>query len=129
MKKVIVTLASVALAGALNFGMASAHPYADPTPPPSAAPSDGKPTPGALQGSEADDEQQGDNQSGDVNEVDGQSGDTTDSGDKQDGEQSDAEDAAGAATASNENDAQDQQGQQGQNDRNTQQDGEFEGDY
>ena len=122
MKKVIVTLASVALAGAVNFGVASAHPSFEPAPPASPAPN--VVTPGSVQGSEVDEEQQGDNQTGDQT-------DSADAAANQGGEHGEAKDAAGNSTEADEkdmNDTQDQQGQQGQNDRNTQQDGEFEGD-
>ncbi|HEV2010894.1 MAG TPA: hypothetical protein VGS17_07705 [Candidatus Limnocylindria bacterium] len=121
MKKVMVALASLALVGALNIGVASAHPAGAPTPtptmPPIITPSPavtptpaptprvGAPTaPGSLQGSGVDAQQEGDHQDGD----------TTDA---QDGEQGQHEDPADATA-----------GTQGQQDRNTEQEGQFEGD-
>ena len=118
-KKVIVTLASVALAGAVNFGVASAHPNYEPTPPPSPA-NVGQPTvPGSLQGSEVDQEQQGDNQSGaaDANDTTGKQDENA-----QMGEQGTNVDEQGANDANTTSGTQDNKGQSG-----AQQDGEFEG--
>ena len=120
MKKVIVTLASVALAGAVNFGVASAHPSYEPTPPASPAPNAGSPsTPGSLQGSEVDQEQQGDNQSGTVD-----ANDTTGKQDEsgQMGEQDANVDEQGASDANTTSGTQDNKGQSG-----AQQDGEVDG--
>ena len=119
MKKVIVTLASVALAGALNIGIASAHPSYEPTPPPSPA-NVGQPTvPGSLQGSEVDQEQQGDNQSGaaDANDTTGKQDENA-----QMGEQGTNVDEQGANDANTTSGTQDSNAQSG-----AQQDGEFEG--
>ena len=107
MKKILVALASLALVGAVNLGVASANPFAGPTPPPS--PKIEKPTtPGAPQGSETDVEQEGDHQDTD-----------TDEADMNDGEQGEHEDANAATTIT---------GKRDQQDRNTEQEGENEGD-
>jgi hypothetical protein len=112
MKKLFVAFSAVALVVAVNFGLASAHPFADPTPP------------------QADVDQQGDHQdgnsdqsqAGDTNE---QVGDLNETDMNESGDQGQTGDAAGNATTTT---AQNQQGDQGQQDRNTEQDGEFEGD-
>lgn len=117
MKKIlVVTLASLALAIAVNFGLASAHPFADPTPP-------ATPAPGAPLGADTDVEQEGDHQDGNMDEP--QAGDKNESDMNESGGQDQTEDAAGNPTTTT---GQGQQGDQGQQDRNTEQDGEFEGD-
>jgi len=108
-KKILaVALASLALVLAVNFGLASAHPFAEPTPP-------ANPTPrinnGAPATTETDVEQEGDHQDGNMDETD-----MNDAGDK-----GETADAAGNTTTTG-------PGQQGEQDRDTEQDGEFEGD-
>lgn len=95
---------AVALALAVNFGLASAHPFADPTPPPGNVDQEG----------DQHDGQMDESQAADLNEAD-----MNDSGN--DGESENASGNAGITV-------QDQQGQQGEEDRSTEQDGEFEGD-
>jgi hypothetical protein len=112
MKKLFVTFSALALAVAVNFGLASAHPSADPTPP------------------QAELDQQGDHQDGNADEsqagdTNEQAGDLNETDMNESGDQGESEDAAGNATTTT---GQDQQGDQGQQDRNTEQDGEFEGD-
>ena len=105
MKKLFVVFSALALVLAVNFGLASAHPFANPTPPP------------------AEVDQPGDHQDGNVDES--QAGDQNETDVNESGDQGETEDAAGNATTTT---GQDQQGDQGQQDRNTEQDGEFEGD-
>ena len=112
MKKLFVVFSALALVLAVNFGLASAHPFANPTPPP------------------AEVDQQGDHQDGNVDESQAadkndQAGDQNETDANETGDQGQTEDAAGNATTTT---GQDQQGDQGQQDRNTEQDGEFEGD-
>lgn len=114
MKKIFVALASLALVGAINVGVASANPLAEPMPPPDPK-IENPATPGAPQGSEADVQQEGDHQDGDMAALD--------AADMNVGQQGEHEDANGAAnTTTGKQDQQDQQ------DRNTAQEGENVGD-
>jgi hypothetical protein len=99
MKKIlVVTLASLALA--LNFGLASAHPFGEPTPP-------ANPTPTvdntATSATETDVEQEGDNQTGatDASQTDvAETNDETDMKDADDeNDNEDDEDKTGNAPA------------------------------
>lgn len=103
-QRILVAFAVLALAYAVNFGLASAHPFADPTPPPAGVDHEG-----GHQDGQMDEPQAGDMNETDMNES---------------GTDGESEDDSGTAGAT----GQDQQGEQGQQDRNTEQDGEFEGD-
>ena len=81
----MVALASVALVVAVNFGLASAHPFAEPTPPPIPTPRVDTNVPAAPSATETDVEQEGDQQKVDTNDdmddVDEMDTDDNESGD------------------------------------------------
>jgi hypothetical protein len=64
MKRILVIVASLAVALAASFG-ASAHPFGEPTPPTSPAPQ----VDDTASGAQTDAEQEGDHQDGDVDEA------------------------------------------------------------
>jgi hypothetical protein len=65
MKKILVALASLAIALAANFGIASAHPFRDPTPPAEPTPRVDQNTPATTPDTDVEVEQEGDVQKAD----------------------------------------------------------------
>ena len=83
MKKILVALASLAIALAANFGIASAHPFRDPTPPAEPTPRVDQSTPATSPETDVEVEQEG----GDVQESDTQPSDSTADANAQDEDQ------------------------------------------
>jgi Skp family chaperone for outer membrane proteins len=131
-KMLVVALASLALAVAANFGLASAHPFAEPTPPANPTPRVDNSAPAAPSATETDVEQEGNNQDGanDQSETDltQNDGEMNDSAGAPNDETTAADTTTTPKTTTTTTTAKDQQGDQGNQDRNTQQDGESEGD-
>lgn len=117
MNKILVAFASLTLALAANLGIASAHPFAEPTPPTSPTPGADNNTPGVLQGNEADVEQDADDQDeDDMDEA------------KADDDEDDAANATTTTTTTTMTTSKDKQGHQETPNHETEKDGESEGD-
>jgi hypothetical protein len=84
MKKILVALASLAIALAANFGIASAHPFRDPTPPAEPTPRVDQNTPATTPDTDVEVEQEGD-----VQKADKAPSDTTADANAQDEDQAD----------------------------------------
>jgi len=120
----VVAVASLGLAVALNFGLASAHPFADPTPPATPTPRvDNNTAPAAPATTETDVEQEGDNQDTDMNEVDAEDANESDA-DEADSDSATTTPATTTTTRTGKHD----QGEHAKQDRNTEKDSESEGD-
>jgi hypothetical protein len=128
MKRILVALASLAVALAANLGAASAHPFTDPTPSAEPTPRVANLAPAAVPEKDIEVEQEGDEQDVDVDDADEDDQDEADEGDADEDEAEDDDDDANEATTTGPTTVtaagRDEHGHHGEHDRDHQRSGE-----